>query len=147
MKSDSKKEHRYIAKECLLMRVRTLSRVVTSIYEKKLQKYGLKATQLNILVTVANLGSIQQKRLGNYFQMEKSSLSRTLVPMETNGWIRIEKSGVSKRVYITSSGLKVLDKIFIEWKTAQQEVETLIGQQMTYGLKENFKKISAVKSL
>lgn len=144
MKKESKKEYRYIAKECLLMRVRTLNRVVTSIYEKKLQKYGLKATQLNILVTIANLGSIQQKRLGIYFQMEKSSLSRTLVPMETNGWIRLEKSGVSKRVYITQSGLKLLDKLFLDWKTAQEEVNVLIGDEMVNGLKENFKKMNSL---
>ncbi|HMV43955.1 MAG TPA: MarR family transcriptional regulator [Leptospiraceae bacterium] len=135
---------RTIAKECLLMRTRTLSRAITSIYEKKLLKHGLKASQLNILVTVANFSSIQQKRIGKFFHMEKSSLSRTLVPLEKNGWIRTEKIGVSQKVFITPNGLKLLEKVFIDWQQAQKEVQLLIGPSMAMEMKDKFKLLNSI---
>ena len=45
-----------IARECLVVRLRMLNRVVTNIYDEALRPLGVKASQLNILVVTARLG-------------------------------------------------------------------------------------------
>ena len=53
-----------IAHECLLMRVRKLDRVLTSIYDAELRPFGLKASQTNVLVLIAKAGPIRRIEIG-----------------------------------------------------------------------------------
>ena len=44
-----------MAGECLAVRVRTLNRAVTALYDESLRPHGLRVGQLNLLVAVARL--------------------------------------------------------------------------------------------
>ena len=46
-----------IAAECLAVRVRTLNRAVTALYDDALRPHGLRVGQLNLLVAVARMGT------------------------------------------------------------------------------------------
>ena len=45
-----------MACNCLMGRARLLARVLTGIYEEQLRPFGLKASQLNLLIVVAQGG-------------------------------------------------------------------------------------------
>ena len=77
-----------IAHECLLMRVRKLDRVLTSIYDAELRPFGLKASQTNLLVLVAKAGPIRRIEIGKRLCLDPSTLTRNLKIMLTNGWIQ-----------------------------------------------------------
>src|SRR4030095_15236163 len=53
-----------IANECLLGHWRKVNRVLTSIYEAEMRDWGLKASQLNLLVAVARAGPVRRIDLG-----------------------------------------------------------------------------------
>ena len=46
-----------MSRECLVVRLRLLNRVVTNIYDDALRPWGVKASQLNILVVMRSLRS------------------------------------------------------------------------------------------
>jgi DNA-binding MarR family transcriptional regulator len=137
----NKLKYRNIASECFLMKTRFLNRLITSMYEKKFHSYFIKASQFNLLVSLANFDSLQQKRLASFFKMEKSTLSRTLEGMESRGWIEMEKKGVNKKVNITKEGLKLIDQLYDDWFSTQKEIKALLGVSFTSTLSENHKKI------
>src|SRR3954469_25075445 len=76
-----------IAGECLAVRVRTLNRAVTALYDEALRPHGLRVGQLNLLVAVARAGTARPGDLCRILRMDKSTLSRDVEVMRRNGWV------------------------------------------------------------
>ena len=81
-----------IAGECLAVRVRTLNRAVTALYDEALRPHGLRVGQLNLLVAVARMGTARPGDLCRILQMDKSTLSRDVEVMRRNGWLEVDDS-------------------------------------------------------
>jgi len=121
-----------IACECLLSRARKLDRVLTGIYDAELRPFGLKATQLNLLVLVAKTGPIRRIEIAKGLQLDPSTLTRNLKIMLTNGWIQEIADGKDGRglpVQITAQGRDLLNQIGPSWRKAQTRTQKLIGDE------------------
>jgi DNA-binding MarR family transcriptional regulator len=121
-----------IASECLLMRVRKLDRVLTSIYDAELRPFGLKATQTSLLVLVAKAGPVRRIEIGKRLSLDPSTLTRNLKIMLTNGWIKEIEDGEDGRglpVQITTQGRDLLNQIGPAWRKAQTRTETFLGKE------------------
>ena len=121
-----------IAHECLLMRVRKLDRVLTSIYDAELRPFGLKASQTNLLVLVAKAGPIRRIEIGKRLHLDPSTLTRNLKIMLTNGWIQEIADGEDGRglpVQITARGRHLLNQIGPSWRKAQTRTEKFLGDE------------------
>src|SRR5262249_62151883 len=75
-----------VARDCIATKVRLLNRAVTAIYDEALRPYGLKVTQMTVLVTVAKIGQASPGAVGRILHMEKSMLSRNVDRMSARGW-------------------------------------------------------------
>jgi len=119
-----------IACDCLLGRTRLLNRVLTSVYDDELRPFGLKATQLNLLVVVAKLGPVRRIDIGKLLYLDPSTLTRNLKIMLTNGWIAEIADGEDGRgqpLQVTIEGLDMLNQIGPAWHKAQDRTQKLIG--------------------
>lgn len=121
-----------IACECLLSRTRRLNRVLTRIYDDELRPFGLKATQLNLLVVVAKAGHIRRIDIGKLLHLDPSTLTRNLKIMVTNGWIEEVASGEDGRglpLRVTTQGRNLLEQIGPAWRKAQNRAQKFIGDE------------------
>ena len=119
-----------IACECLLSRARKLDRVLTGIYDAELRPFGLKASQLNLLVLVAKAGPIRRIEIAKSLHLDPSTLTRNLKIMLTNGWIKEIADGEDGRglpVQVTVQGRELLNQIGPSWRKAQTRTQKLIG--------------------
>jgi DNA-binding MarR family transcriptional regulator len=119
-----------IAGECLLRRARILNRVLMGIYDHELRPFGLKATQLTLLVAVAKVGPVRRIELGKRLHLDPSTLTRNLKIMLTNGWIQEIADGEDGRglpVQITVQGRDLLNRIGPSWRKAQTRTEKFLG--------------------
>ena len=119
-----------IACECLLVRVRKLNRVLTGIYDAELRPFGLKASQLSLLVLVTKAGPIRRIEIGKILHIDPSTLTRNLKIMLTNGWIQEIADGEDGRglpVQITVRGRDLLNQIGPSWRKAQTRTEKFLG--------------------
>lgn len=120
-----------IACECLLMRVRKLDRMLTGIYDAELRPFGLKATQITLLVLIAKAGPIRRIEIGKILHLDPSTLTRNLKIMLTNGWIKEIADGEDGRglpVQITAQGRDLLNQIGSSWRKAQTRTEKFLGE-------------------
>jgi DNA-binding MarR family transcriptional regulator len=120
-----------IACECLLMRVRKLDRVLTGIYDAELRPFGLKASQITLLVFVAKVGPIRRIEIGKRLCLDPSTLTRNLKIMLINGWIKEIADGEDGRglpVQITFQGRDLLNQIGPSWRKAQTCTEKFLGE-------------------
>ena len=119
-----------IAAECLAVRLRTLNRALTALYDDALRPHGLRVGQLNLLVAVARLGAARPGDLCRLLRMEKSTLSRDVEVMRRHGWLAVEDgSGRSRPLRITPAGEALLAQVVPTWQQAQERARTLIGDQ------------------
>jgi DNA-binding MarR family transcriptional regulator len=126
------KDIEQIVCECLLSRARILNRVLTGIYDDELRSYGLKATQLNLLVVVARVGPVRRIDIGKRLHLDPSTLTRNLKIMLTHGWIEELIDGADGRgspLQVTAKGRDLLNQIVPSWRKAQDRARKLIGNE------------------
>jgi len=119
-----------IAGECLLRRARVLNRVLMGIYDHELRPFGLKATQLTLLVALAKAGPVRRIDIGKCLHLDPSTLTRNLKIMLTNGWIEEIIDGEDGRglpLQVTAQGRDLLNQIGPSWQKAQERTRKLLG--------------------
>jgi len=131
-----------IANECVAVRLRTLNRVITNIYDDALRPLDLKVSQMNILVAAAKMGTARPLEVCEYLHLDVSTLSRNVERMKARGWLAVvpDEDGRSQPFQLTAQGRKLLEKAIPAWSEAQQQVTTVLGdaflQQLNRAVKE-----------
>lgn len=129
-RTDAERIGLMIASECLSVRVRRLSRVITRIYDGALAPLGVNTAQMNLLAAIALTGGVRAADLTRVLEVEKSTLSRDLKRMEQLGWVRSgAASGKRGRtVVLTPAGSRLLVALEKTWNEAQAAVEREVGR-------------------
>src|SRR2546428_967060 len=113
-----------IAEECIAVRLRTLNRVITNIYDNALRPLDLKVSQMNILAA-ATTGTVRPLEVCEYLQLDVSTLSRNVDRMKARGWLEVvpDKDGRAQPFRLTPQGRKLLEKAVPAWRGRQQQVK------------------------
>ena len=121
--------------ECIADKMRLLNRVITSLYDSALRPVGITTSQMNILVVVAKYGQAGPTEVGDWLQMEKSTLSRNVDRLRKQGWLEAIPGdhGRSIKLALTAKGHAVLEKGLPLWKQAQRKARSMLGER---GIKE-----------
>lgn len=123
-----------MADRCVLMRTRLVSRVVTGIYDQLLRPFGLNAPQFALLVVIHKIGPATRAEIGRYHHQERSTLTRNLQIMQTEGWIeevRDAAAGRGRPIALSKAGIKLLHDVEPAWQAGQVEAKQLLGEQGT----------------
>jgi len=72
-----------------------------------------------------------QGQLGGILALDITTLSRTLRPLENEGWLECTTGGDRRERYwrITSAGKRVLERSMPAWERAQKELGTRVGEK------------------
>lgn len=118
-----------IAKTCIAVRLRSLNRVVTNIYDEALRPLGLKVSQLNILVVTAKLGIARPTQVCDLLQLDVSTLSRNVERMRAQNWLEVVpgEDARTQSFRLTPHGRRLIEKAIPAWEQAQQEARELLG--------------------
>ena len=116
---------------CLCHNARMASRVITRAYDEALRPTGLRATQVAVLAAVAAQGALSIKALADSLEMERTTLTRNLRPLEEQGYVAIAPEGRyrSRVLALTKSGEAALLKALPLWEAAQRSALQQLGAQ------------------
>ena len=111
-------------RSCKCLKIRKVSRLVTQLYDRKLQALGLKITQFSILSFIATSGQKNLIKLANELQMDRTTLTRGLEILKKKKFIKnVTKKDSRKRIVIlTEDGLNILDKAIPLWMEAEEAI-------------------------
>ena len=120
-----------ISKTCIAVRLRLLNRVITSFYDDALRPLGLKVSQLNILIVTARLGLARPAQVCEILQLDVSTLSRNVKPLEAHGWLEVvpEEDARAQPFRLTAQGKRLIEKAVPAWEKAQRQATELLGDQ------------------
>jgi DNA-binding MarR family transcriptional regulator len=129
MEKDTTSTIETISKTCIAVRLRLLNRVVTSFYDEALRPLGLKVSQLNILIVTARLGLARPAQVCEILQLDASTLSRNVKPLQAHGWLEVvpEEDARSQPFRLTPQGRRLIEKAIPAWEKAQRQASELLG--------------------
>jgi DNA-binding MarR family transcriptional regulator len=120
-----------IARHCLLTRTRQISRVLTAIYDEELRPFGIASPQFTLLVLIMELGPLSRSDLGRRNHHDRSTLTRNLQPLISQGWV-VEgvpgRDGRSRPLSPTEQGKELLHRAASAWSVAQTKARALLGE-------------------
>jgi DNA-binding MarR family transcriptional regulator len=123
---------RVIQDECACTGVRHASRAISRLYDDLLRPSGIQASQLPVLVALARFGEAgaRMSALAEVLGMDRTTLSRSLVPLEKQGLLRVARDPGDARarlVLLSPAGERALREAFPLWQRAQQKLRALLG--------------------
>src|SRR5438132_13103380 len=120
-----------IARTCIAVRLRLLDRVVTNFYDDALRPLGLKVSQLNILTVTAQLGLARPAQVCDILQLDASTLSRNVKPLQAHGWLEVVpgEDARAQPFRLTPQGKRLIEKAIPAWEEAQRQATELLGDE------------------
>lgn len=114
---------------CACFNVRKSARVLTQHYDTAMQPIDLRVTQFTILAVLSSHSGITVTDLADYLMMDRTTLTRNLRPLETQGLVNT-RPGDDKRtrlIELSKKGKNKLEKAIPLWKKAQKQVTDYMG--------------------
>lgn len=132
-----------IAASCIAVRLRLLNRVVTNLYDEALRPFGLKVSQMNVLVVAAKLGLARPAQVCELLHLDISTLSRNVDRMMTKGWLEAvpEEDARTQPFRLTDQGRRLLERAIPAWEKAQEQAAELLGEPGVAVLDEAAKRL------
>jgi len=132
--------------ECNCLALRQAARHVTQFYDQCLAPAGLRTTQLSILAKLKRLGPLTINALARELVMDRTTLGRTMLPLERDGLISIENGTLdrrSKELHLTKAGAERLRVAWRLWSAAQVQFEAAFGGARASTLRNELRAVAA----
>jgi DNA-binding MarR family transcriptional regulator len=116
--------------DCNCFAIRSAARHVSQFYDQFLAPVGLRTTQFSILSKLKRRGPLTINALAKVMVMDRTTLGRNVLPLERDGFIRIEPIPSNRRakaLRLTDAGEKHLQAATKEWMRAQARFEASFG--------------------
>src|ERR1700740_2878587 len=85
------------AEECNCFAVRAAARHVTQYYDQFLAPTGLRTSQFSILAKLRRKGPLTINALAEAMVMDRTTLSRNILPLQRDGLIKIKSAASDRR--------------------------------------------------
>ena len=137
-----------ISRTCIAVRLRLLNRVVTNLYDEALRPLGVKVSQLNILIATARLGLARPAQVCDILQLDASTLSRNVKPLQAHGWLEVvpEEDARAQPFRLTPQGKRLIEKAIPAWEKAQRQATELLGSEGIALLDKAARKVGGPKA-
>jgi len=118
--------------ECNCLVLRQAARHVTQFYDRCLAPSGLRTTQFSILARLKRSGPLTINALARELVMDRTTLGRTMLPLERDGLLRVEDGAQDRRckeLHLTKEGRERIRAAGTLWREAQVRFETVFGHE------------------
>lgn len=113
---------------CVCTALRKAARAVSRVYDDAIAAAGITTNQFSILRNLDRHGPQLLSRLAERLVMDRTSLYRTLRPLERAGWIAIaDAPGRTRQASLTPAGRAKLAEASDLWEDVQGRMVAAIG--------------------
>ena len=117
--------------DCACFNIRKSARLLTQKYDEALHPLGLRSTQFSILALISHFDTITVTELAYHLVMDRTTLSRSLQPLEKQGLVQTVQ-GEDRRtrmISLSKAGFTKLKKAVPLWKKAQKKFVKYMGDE------------------
>jgi DNA-binding MarR family transcriptional regulator len=121
-----------VARTCTYFNIRKATRLLADTYDDVLRPFGLRGAQFSLLSAIVLLEEdATVSRLAEAIAADRTTLTRTLAPLERDGLI-LSETGADRRqrrLSLTPAGEELLVAATAAWEQAQESVITALGTE------------------
>ena len=120
-----------MGRTCMLIRTRLIARAITGIYDEKLRPFKIGSAPFGVLVVICQIEPTTRAEIGRILHLDRSTLTRTLKEMLSEGWAEEIKDGAdgrSRPIVLTKAGRDLLHQALPAWQAAQDQAKALLGE-------------------
>ena len=132
--------------ECNCLALRQAARHATQFYDRYLAPTELRTTQFSILAKLKRFGPMTINALAGELVMDRTTLGRTMLPLERDGLIRIQDGTLdrrSKELHLTKAGAERLRIAWKLWTEAQMQFEAAFGGERASTLRNELRAVAS----
>lgn len=114
---------------CTCAALRAAGRAVVQFYDGALADCGITINQFALLATLKSIGPVTMTKLATAMATDRTTLTRTLRPLEREGLIETSRGSDRRRriISITERGDSVLERARPLWAEAQKTIVDRLG--------------------
>lgn len=115
---------------CLGTSTRKLGRYIASVFDDELRPFGLRGTQVSVLVTLDGLGPSPAARLAESLHADQSTISRAVRRLNQLGLVQdcqCPQDARAQLLSLSEDGRELLKKAHPAWLRAQETVRETLG--------------------
>ncbi len=116
---------------CNCLNLRRASSALTRIYDDKLSASGLSISQFSIIKHLNYYGPLSVSELASKIRLDRTTLVRSLKPLEANGLIIdvSQKGSRNRQLQLSDKGIAKYKEAEVFWKDAQNYLEEKLGKE------------------
>jgi len=125
--------------DCLCIHLRRIARSVTQAYDDALAASGVKLTQFSLLRSVQRNEPAAIGTLAEELELDRTTLTRNLRPLERDGLLTTSASADDQRVTevrLTARGRRTIAQALPAWHKAQADMTKRMGTRRADLLRE-----------
>jgi len=122
-----------VFEDCVGTGTRKLARWVASVFDAELRPYGLKNTQVTVLVMIEAHGPVTAARLAEAMHADQSTISRNVSRLVDMGLVddsRCNKDARACNLLLTEAGRTLLVEVHPAWVRGQARVREVLGKDL-----------------
>jgi DNA-binding MarR family transcriptional regulator len=132
--------------ECNCLALRQAARHATQFYDRYLAPTELRTTQFSILAKLKRMGPMTINALAGELVMDRTTLGRTMLPLERDGLITVKDATSdrrSKELHLTRAGAERLRAARKLWSEAQTRFEAVFGAERAFKLRNELRAVAS----
>jgi DNA-binding MarR family transcriptional regulator len=131
---------------CIALNLRKTARAVSALYDGSVRRAGLRATQFQILATLALFPRTSITRLSASIEADRTTIQRSLERLVTRGWVSSTPGAIGnvRELELTVAGRRKLAQAYKYWEAAQS---TLVSSMGSTEVKQFLRDLRAVRRL
>ena len=132
--------------DCNCLALRQAARQATRFYDRYLATAELRTTQFSILARLKRLGPMTINALACELVMDRTTLGRTMLPLERDGLITVKDATSdrrSKELHLTRAGAERLDAARKLWSEAQSRFDAGFGAERASNLRNELRAVAS----
>ncbi len=137
---------RQTIEDCLCFGARLAARRLTEFYDARLAPHGVNLPQFGLLAAIGAMRDGSISDIARRVQLDPSTLSRTLRPLDEMGLIEMFQDPANlrvRRVKLTPEGKSTVRKAAEAWSAAQEEAAAVIDRDLVARLVADTAKLKA----
>lgn len=131
---------------CAAFNFRRAARAITRLFDRTLERGGMRSTQFAILVAVAKTQPASISSLAELTSTDSTTLTRNLGVLVRDGWITISPRGAKRQrlVSIAPRGAEALARALRHWREVQSEFVAAIGTEYWKGFRSDLERMAGL---
>ncbi|MCL7745753.1 MarR family winged helix-turn-helix transcriptional regulator [Halalkalibacter alkaliphilus] len=127
----------------LLHTLNQKARLLSKELNEELQEFGLYSSQWAILYVLSQKGTMTQTEIWQYLKVEPPTVTRTLVRMESSGWItrRLGKDKRERRIELTEFAKEKLPLVKAQLDSFEGQYVSKLSEQEQQQLQHLLEKL------